>query len=583
MAKSDKVTGLGGATVTKPGKAAASGLMSSAAATPAPRARSASGTATPRPSRQAVVVLAMHRTGSSALSRMLNLAGCDLPRTLMGGDASNQTGHWESTVIRALDDDILASGGSNWQDWTAFNPQWYQTARPREFMPRGLQVLQDEYGATGLMVIKDPRMCRIFPFWRDLLAQADIAPSVLLPLRHPAEVAASLNGRNALPEVHGALLWLRHVLDAEHASRGLPRAVVLYDRLLARPAETLRGLQEPLGLIWPRLSEMVSAEIGSFVSPELRHHKADPQAMSALAFRDWLSQTYAIFERWSETAETPADHATLDGIRAALDRLATPLSTVVATLTRQSTEIAAMDKDIRYLRFEAGKRGDALTALTAEKDALITSHRAEQQALQGRLSETTSALRQRQLEAEQTATALAEAKKDLERAMTELDTMRAAQAEQKKREDALIEAQNALRQRHHEAEGRAAALTANLLKQEAAETARYDEIADLTQALLEREAVIAANVAVIERAIDATLKQARRPWLIGPLRVARQAALLTASGLFDADFYRQTNPDVAESGMNPARHFIRFGRAEGRHPLPDIAHNGRPGKAGQPH
>lgn len=44
------------------------------------------------------------------------------------------------------------------------------------------------------------------------------------------------------------------------------------------------------------------------------------------------------------------------------------------------------------------------------------------------------------------------------------------------------------------------------------------------------------------------------------------AARLTASGAFDPDWYLVTNPDVAESGSDPAQHFLRYGLAEGRAP-----------------
>lgn len=44
------------------------------------------------------------------------------------------------------------------------------------------------------------------------------------------------------------------------------------------------------------------------------------------------------------------------------------------------------------------------------------------------------------------------------------------------------------------------------------------------------------------------------------------AARIVASGAFDPDWYNMTNPDVAESGSDPARHFLQYGLAEGRAP-----------------
>lgn len=43
-------------------------------------------------------------------------------------------------------------------------------------------------------------------------------------------------------------------------------------------------------------------------------------------------------------------------------------------------------------------------------------------------------------------------------------------------------------------------------------------------------------------------------------------------GFFDANWYLARNPDVAAAGMEPLRHYMRFGRAEGRLPCALVAH-----------
>ncbi|MGR3378674.1 hypothetical protein [Salipiger abyssi] len=48
----------------------------------------------------------------------------------------------------------------------------------------------------------------------------------------------------------------------------------------------------------------------------------------------------------------------------------------------------------------------------------------------------------------------------------------------------------------------------------------------------------------------------------------RQKAALMADPLFDATWYLQTYPDVAESGMDPAAHYLSAGTFEGRDPGP---------------
>jgi CDP-glycerol glycerophosphotransferase (TagB/SpsB family) len=45
---------------------------------------------------------------------------------------------------------------------------------------------------------------------------------------------------------------------------------------------------------------------------------------------------------------------------------------------------------------------------------------------------------------------------------------------------------------------------------------------------------------------------------------------IAASGLFDADYYLEANPDVAAAGLDPLLHFCEFGWRESRHPNPDF-------------
>src|SRR5690606_18459145 len=48
------------------------------------------------------------------------------------------------------------------------------------------------------------------------------------------------------------------------------------------------------------------------------------------------------------------------------------------------------------------------------------------------------------------------------------------------------------------------------------------------------------------------------------------AALLEATGAFDADYYLANNPDVARAGIDPLLHFCRHGWKELRNPSPDF-------------
>jgi hypothetical protein len=266
--------------------------------------------------RKAILILGMHRSGTSALARMLNLLGCDLPITLMPAAPANPTGHWESNAIMALNDEILRSGGSNWDDWQEFNPSWYESPVVDKFFLRGLKLLVEEYESSPLFVFKDPRNCRLTRFWFDVLKQAEIDPLVVLPLRNPLEVAASLEVRDGMHRDMGLLLWLRHVIDAEHASRARRRIVITYDDLLDNWAGVADRMQHALGLTWPRFSTTTAADIDAFLSEDKRHHaKSTQNLLSNPMIAQWVRDAGRVLFKWAASGEDDKDHPLLDNIR----------------------------------------------------------------------------------------------------------------------------------------------------------------------------------------------------------------------------------------------------------------------------
>ena len=92
--------------------------------------------------RIAILVLGMHRSGTSAVTRVINLLGADLPSNLMPAVAgANEPGFWESMDVYRLNDEILASVGSSWDDWRRFDPAWMRSAEKDRFKVRALAIL----------------------------------------------------------------------------------------------------------------------------------------------------------------------------------------------------------------------------------------------------------------------------------------------------------------------------------------------------------------------------------------------------------------------------------------------------------
>jgi len=245
--------------------------------------------------RRVLVVLGMHRSGTSAVTRLLNLLGADLPGDLMPAlPEINETGFWESEEIADLDDSILASAGSSWDDLSAFPESWYRSPTAEVYRQRAVEILEREFSYTPLFVLKDPRFCRLMPFWFSVFESFGAEPSFVIISRHPLEVADSLKRRDGFPLAKSLILWLRHLLEAERQTRSSARSFITYNQLLRDWRQVADRISRDLEFAWPKGSHRTEIEIESFLSRRLQHHRYDDQELSGRSdIPVWVRRAYS--------------------------------------------------------------------------------------------------------------------------------------------------------------------------------------------------------------------------------------------------------------------------------------------------
>lgn len=294
--------------------------------------------------RKVILVLGMHRSGTSALARTLSLLGCDLPHTLVPETSTNPTGHWEPNTLMAFNNEILQSAGSSWDDWLEFNPDWYCSPVCESFLEQAPGILRAEYDVSPLFVLKDPRNCRLTRFWFDVFDRERIEPLVALPLRNPLEVVASLQARDGMHRDHAMLLWLRHVLDAEQGSRGRRRVFVTYDELLNDWAGLADRMQSAFGIAWPKAIAHAGRDVDGFLDAGNRHHVRSMHTMLVdPTISQWVRDADRILIKWVQEGEDSNDHAALDEIRDQLN-VAGP---TFARLTRDISDERHRNADLQ--------------------------------------------------------------------------------------------------------------------------------------------------------------------------------------------------------------------------------------------
>jgi len=63
-----------------------------------------------------IIVLGMHRSGTSAFTGVLNILGVELGSNLMEPTKENPRGYFEKRAVMEINDEILNILGSSWDD-----------------------------------------------------------------------------------------------------------------------------------------------------------------------------------------------------------------------------------------------------------------------------------------------------------------------------------------------------------------------------------------------------------------------------------------------------------------------------------
>jgi hypothetical protein len=282
--------------------------------------------------RRGLLVLGMHRSGTSALTRTLSLAGAQLSSRLLEPNLANVKGYWESAELTALHDLVLESAGTSWQDFAPFPVAWHASDVAEGFRQEILAVLRRDFATSPLFVIKDPRICRLVPLWTSVLERLGVEPAFVIAFRNPIEVAESLRVRDGFHPATSLLMWLRHVVDAERGSRGARRVVVSYEALLEDWRAVVRRVGRELELEWPGLSHETDAAAEAFLDREMRHRPSTLDgAWRPSEILDWARTLHEALVS-AEAGSSASLSEVVDGIGAQLDLADRAFGPVIADL-----------------------------------------------------------------------------------------------------------------------------------------------------------------------------------------------------------------------------------------------------------
>ncbi|MEZ5404972.1 MAG: hypothetical protein R3F23_01995 [Verrucomicrobiia bacterium] len=186
-----------------------------------------------------VMVLGMHRSGTSVLGAILELLGLRWGRSEDGlpADEDNPRGYWERQDIVALNDFLLESCEARWDKVSRFSLERLNE-KDREVFRQRAETILKQFQTSPAYFIKDPRLCLTWPEWLPLLSK----PVGVLVYRDPLQVAQSLAKRNGMPLPVGLALWQFYWLQMVSALSHMPCFLVYHDELMSKPVEVVHQL-----------------------------------------------------------------------------------------------------------------------------------------------------------------------------------------------------------------------------------------------------------------------------------------------------------------------------------------------------
>lgn len=227
---------------------------------------------------QPLVVLGMHRSGTSALTRLLNLLGADLGNDLLPINSSNERGYWEHSELVGLNDKILNDLYYSWDETYLLQNVFWYNRRVESHCEQIKEVLKREFTKSKLWLIKDPRISVLLPIWLKIFNELEVRPRFIFIMRHPAEVVPSLTKRERMSDEKAYLLWYHYNVMAERFSRDFDRVFISYDDLLKDWRAVADRISSGLSIDWPCKAKSVENEIDQFLSADLRHFSANNQS-----------------------------------------------------------------------------------------------------------------------------------------------------------------------------------------------------------------------------------------------------------------------------------------------------------------
>jgi hypothetical protein len=226
-----------------------------------------------------IVVAGMHRSGTSAIARGLQVLGIPLGQNLLSAQFDNPTGFWEDRDVVDINDTLLSNVGEQYDSLGPLPEIDVADESIRPLFLQAIQLIAERMAENnGIWGVKDPRLSRLLPFWKQVFRHCNVEVCYILAIRNPLSVIDSLAKRNGFEPEKSYMLWLVHVINSLSDTSNCNRIIVDYDKLMQQPERELKRMAMACHLSFN--PEEFNLYKTAFLDVDLQHTLYSAQALN---------------------------------------------------------------------------------------------------------------------------------------------------------------------------------------------------------------------------------------------------------------------------------------------------------------
>ncbi|QJU49791.1 sulfotransferase family protein [Lactiplantibacillus paraplantarum] len=262
-----------------------------------------------QPNKQAVLILGSGRSGTSVMTKCINLMGISLgtDNLLAPSKRINPKGYFENKDVI----NIHKSLGSRIRYRPAFKG-YYDSPKIKKDRAALTTNLQTFFENEQYLAIKDPRMNDYIELWQHVLADVEVLPAEIVLLRNPMDVVNSNERAWHRDTTLAMRQWqVRTLLSLRDTDRD-HRILVTYEDLFGQTLATLKRIATQFDLPWTNDEAALQAQIDDFIDPGLQKSDSGESLADFEARTDVDPDVKALYLLGCQAAADPAYFASAE-------------------------------------------------------------------------------------------------------------------------------------------------------------------------------------------------------------------------------------------------------------------------------